>query len=151
MYVKIKDNNIERYPYSLSDFRREFPNISIPDEIPINLQIELGVFKVRSIPRPNSEIDDYIESYPINNFGFWEQSWVARQLSPIELAERIEKKWEQVRELRDQILAETDQTQLPDRPIDEDLRLAYADYRQSLRDITLQTDPFNIEWPERPE
>jgi hypothetical protein len=151
MYIRIKENKIAQYPYSLLDFRAEFPNLSIPSEIPLNLQIELGVFKVKATPKPVSDTEEYIESDPVNNFGFWEQSWVARELSPIELAERIEKKWEQVRELRDQILEETDQTQLPDRPIDEDLRLAYADYRQSLRDITLQPDPFNIEWPERPE
>lgn len=44
-------------------------------------------------------------------------------------------------------LAACDWTQLPDAPID---RQVWADYRQALRDITLQTDPFAIVWPQEP-
>lgn len=56
--------------------------------------------------------------------------------------------WSAVRERRDQKLLESDWTQLPDVPLET--KNAWATYRQALRDVTQQTDPFNIVWPEKP-
>ena len=56
-----------------------------------------------------------------------------------------ETQWPIVRYERDKRLASTDWTQLPDVPIST--KEAWAVYRQALRDITLQADPFNIVWP----
>lgn len=55
--------------------------------------------------------------------------------------------WAEVRAERNALLAACDWTQLPDAPVDA---VAWADYRQALRDITLQDDPFNITWPKEP-
>lgn len=41
---------------------------------------------------------------------------------------------------------ETDWTQLPDVP--ESDQVSWREYRQQLRDITLQPDPFSLVWPE---
>jgi hypothetical protein len=50
-----------------------------------------------------------------------------------------------VRATRDQLLKDTDWTQVADVPVDKP---AYVIYRQALRDITLQEGfPFNVEWP----
>lgn len=56
--------------------------------------------------------------------------------------------WPIVRQERDRLLASTDWTQLPDVPLAT--KEAWAVYRQALRDVTLQPDPFNITWPEVP-
>ena len=56
-----------------------------------------------------------------------------------------ETQWIVVRAERDKRLSATDWTQLPDVPLET--QLLYRDYRQALRDITLQPDPFNILWP----
>lgn len=61
----------------------------------------------------------------------------------------IEYQWEIVKQRRDVLLLETDWTQLPDVPIETTEK--YKSYRQQLRDITLQPDPFNIVWPIKPE
>lgn len=51
---------------------------------------------------------------------------------------------------RDQLLQETDWTQLNDIP--EETKLKYKNYRQSLRDITIQSEfPIKINWPIKPE
>ncbi len=51
----------------------------------------------------------------------------------------------QIRQQRDQLLAECDWRSLPDAPGDRDAWLAY---RQQLRDITQQLGfPDNIKWP----
>jgi Phage tail assembly chaperone protein len=54
-----------------------------------------------------------------------------------------------VKRLRNKKLAETDWTQMPDIP--SDMREAWAAYRQALRDVPEQTDPFEIEWPAPPK
>lgn len=56
-------------------------------------------------------------------------------------------RWNLIRSDRTKRLAACDWTQLPDAPVDAD---AWTSYRQALRDITEQTDPFNIVWPETP-
>lgn len=56
--------------------------------------------------------------------------------------------WQSVRARRDRLLQESDWTQLPDVPLAT--KEAWAVYRQALRDITLQPDPFNITWPTPP-
>lgn len=55
--------------------------------------------------------------------------------------------WALVRAQRNALLASCDWTQLPDSPVD---KTAWATYRQELRDITTQSDPFDIQWPVEP-
>jgi hypothetical protein len=56
-----------------------------------------------------------------------------------------ETQWAVVRSQRDALLAASDWTQLLDINIPN--KSAWAVYRQNLRDITKQADPFNIAWP----
>lgn len=56
--------------------------------------------------------------------------------------------WVVVKSQRKQLLVSSDWTQLPDVAIAT--KEAWAAYRQLLRDITLQSDPFNITWPTPP-
>ena len=59
-----------------------------------------------------------------------------------------ETEWPLIRSKRDQLLLACDWTQLPDVPLAT--KEAWAAYRQILRDITDQPDPFNIVWPVAP-
>lgn len=56
--------------------------------------------------------------------------------------------WVEVRSRRDALLAKSDWTQLPDVSLATQLR--WQPYRQSLRDISQQLDPYNIVWPVTP-
>jgi hypothetical protein len=56
--------------------------------------------------------------------------------------------WDGVRDQRNQLLQQSDWTQLPDVPIDT--KEAWAVYRQALRVVTDPPDPFNIVWPVAP-
>lgn len=40
--------------------------------------------------------------------------------------------------------------QLTDAPVSDTEAQQWASYRQALRDITTQSDPFNIQWPVPP-
>jgi hypothetical protein len=62
-----------------------------------------------------------------------------------------EQKWEQIKLWRNQELAFTDWTQLPDSPLSPELKQAWADYRQALRDIPQQANyPAEINMPLQP-
>ena len=56
--------------------------------------------------------------------------------------------WVVIKQQRNQLLLASDWTQLPDVPLAT--KEVWAAYRQVLRDITTQTDPFNITWPVSP-
>ncbi len=50
---------------------------------------------------------------------------------------------------RDQLISETDWTQMDDSPLSIDSKAMYKEYRRQLRDITNQDGfPTNINWPE---
>lgn len=59
-----------------------------------------------------------------------------------------ETQWPVVRAQRNARLSASDWTQLPDVPLAT--KEAWAAYRQALRDVTLQPDPFAIIWPVSP-
>ena len=67
--------------------------------------------------------------------------------SPAATDAEIETQWIIIRAERNNLLAASDWTQLPDVAVDA---AAWATYRQALRDITTQADPFAIVWPESP-
>lgn len=87
-----------------------------------------------------------VPSRPSPAFQFNAQAW---QWSDPRTPERqVADVWQQVRAQRDRTLAACDWTQLPDVP--HTVQRAWQAYRQALRDITQQPDPFKIEWPEQP-
>ena len=59
--------------------------------------------------------------------------------------------WMVTRSERDVKLQACDWTVLPDVPMDASKKTEWETYRQELRDITDQSDPFNITWPSPPE
>lgn len=66
-------------------------------------------------------------------------------IEPINAAEQMA----DVRARRNALLARSDWTQLPDVPLADGARAKWATYRQALRDVPAQGDPFDIKWPVR--
>ena len=56
----------------------------------------------------------------------------------------IAREWAGIRQERNLLLAESDWTRLDDTTADKE---AWATYRQALRDITLQPNPLEVQWP----
>jgi hypothetical protein len=77
--------------------------------------------------------------------GVWTQNYIVSDLGADASAEKVGAQWAVVRAERNKLLAACDWTQLPDASADA---AAWATYRQALRDITSQANPFNIIWPE---
>lgn len=68
-------------------------------------------------------------------------------LTPTVLRLSEEEAWLAIRRHRNRLLSESDWTQLPDANTDKEL---WASYRQVLRDLPNQTDPYSIVWPSPP-
>ena len=69
------------------------------------------------------------------------------QMANIAEQAKANEQWEKVRIKRDRLLLESDYTQLADFTGDAAL---WRTYRQALRDVTSQSDPFNINYPDKP-
>lgn len=61
-----------------------------------------------------------------------------------------ETEWINVRQQRDKKLLNSDWTQVSDNALTTQKKQEWITYRQALRDITNQPDPFTIEWPIKP-
>lgn len=147
MYLRIINNEIN-YPYSLQKLREDNPHSSFPSEMTEVLMNEFNIFEVRSTPKPNNHTKNISEGTPLLVEGVYYQNWEVTDASSEEINLRIESKWDEIREIRNSLLQECDWTQLGDIP--SETKEIWTIYRQNLRDITNQSNPFSIEWPVKP-
>jgi hypothetical protein len=148
MYVLAPNAIIEKYPYSIGELRRDNSQTSFPAKPTDALLAEYNVFPVE---RTDIPVVDYTQAVtevdPQLVDGVWVQTWTVTDRTAEEVAQIEADQWANVRIERNTKLAACDWTQLPDAPID---RQVWAIYRQALRDITDQADPFSIVWPPEP-
>ena len=151
-YAQIQNDNIIKIHNSLPESWNNISNLYALDESELYDLSWSGnegckFYPVTETPRP-----DYDPLYEISGPTYTIddtnhkviQSWTTTPVSN-------ERAWEIVRQIRNQKLYSTDWTQLPDSPLDSTTKNNYSIYRQQLRDITQQPDPFNIQWPTLPE
>ena len=147
MYLRII-NNVINYPYTIKDLKAAHRNITFPNELGDETMVEFDLYEVRQTPKPNDYTKNITEETPILVDGVYYQNWVQVNASESEIEYRLENQWFVIREIRNELLSECDWTQLSDIP--SETKAIWSEYRQSLRDITSQTNPFNITWPVKP-
>jgi hypothetical protein len=147
MYLRIINNEIS-YPYTIKDLKAAHRNITFPNEIGEETMTQFGLYEVEQTPKPNDYTKNITEGTPILTDGVYYQNWIQVNASESEIDYRLENQWFVVREIRNELLSECDWTQLSDIP--SETKVIWSEYRQSLRDITSQTNPFNITWPVKP-
>jgi hypothetical protein len=155
-YLRIINDEIH-YPFSLYTLISEYYNTSFPEKIETIDLSEYNIYMVNDLTKPSDENFTKIvnESTPILTNGQYYQNWIVEN-APIEYTESMvqnknDVQWYQIRSIRNTYLTECDWTQLPDSPLTIEKKQEWTVYRQSLRDITNQEDPFNIIWPTKPE
>lgn len=148
-YILVKDNKIV-YPYSINKLRMDNPNTSFPESIDDKFFEDFGLFRVLPTGHEYNYKKTFTEVTPKLIDGVWTQQWEVRDATEQEIEERLSLRWDEVRVTRNRLLTESDWTQLDDAPFDSTKKSLWKKYRQDLRDITKQSDPFNITWPVKP-
>ena len=151
-YVKTTpDGTLEQYPYTLTDLRRQYKNISWPKQISDETAAKFDVYPVTPSPQPADRYDINIERTAVKQDTTWVEQWLETPATPEQIAERTEAKAAAVRADRNQRLASCDWTQLADSPLDADGKAAWALYRETLRMVPQQQGfPWNVQWPPEP-
>jgi hypothetical protein len=156
LLVKTSNGQVEQFPYTLGDLRRDNPQTSFPKKIGDAILASYGIFHVMPDARP--ECDPLVQTVvrdaePHNNetavdeetgetyeTGRWVIGYTVVN-KPQDQAEQA------VRNKRDQLLQSTDWQALSDKTMGE----AMTTYRQALRDVPDQDGfPFTVVWPEKP-
>jgi hypothetical protein len=148
MHARIHNNQVVEYP--IINLRQRLPDVSLPADLSNDESLPLSFVYVRPVPPPecNPATHKLVQYPPRQVNGHWESGYDAVPLSAEERIEVEANKSAEARLMRDQKLAECDWTQLPDAPVD---KVAWAVYRQALRDVTKQPGfPISINWPEAP-
>jgi len=131
----------------VGDYRSLFPNTSFGSNGPTDEFLTENSAKRVNLFRPyDSATQKLVACDPVIE-GDWVYTVAVENLTQDELDARDDAQWVVVRADRDQRLADSDWTQLPDSSA---VAADWTTYRQSLRDITSQADPFDITWPLKP-
>jgi len=139
LYVKVTNGSIQ-YPYTIGQLRKDNPNTSFPAYISADTLASYDVYAIQEVPAP--EVDPLTQRHeqtnPVLVDGKWTQVWRVVQLPENQATVNVRAK-------RNQLLADSDWTQLADSPVDKD---AWAVYREALRTLPQQAGfPYSVTWP----
>ena len=153
LLVKTSNGQIEQFPYTLGDLRRDNPNTSFPKKIGDAILASHGIYHV--MPETQPAYDSLVQTLvrdpePNNNetavdedtgetykTGRWVICYTVEN-KPQDQAETF------VRNKRDGLLSDTDWMALSDNTMSPEM----ATYRQALRDVTAQEGfPYSVIWP----
>ena len=143
MYAKINGTEIEQYPYTLNDLRREHPNVSFPAEITDAMKEKYGIADVNENAKPSFDpLTENIAEAPMTIVdGVVQINYIKKAFSEEEQAFNV-------RSQRNSNLRGSDWMALNDVTMPE----KWKTYRQALRDIPEQSGfPSNVAWPEPPD
>ena len=150
MYVKVIDGNIEEFPYTLLQLRRDNKNTSFPKVIPEETLNSFNVYSVVS-----KAIDEFnnqthfakADALPVLNNNVWELSYTVTAIPQSEIDQKNAQSVSDKRSIRNGLLAETDWMALSDVTMPD----SWKTYRQQLRDLPAQSGFPNIDFPTKPE
>lgn len=148
-YAKLDaDGKLERYPYTLTDLRRDNKQTSFERNITQETALAFNCVPVTQTAPPT---DDYTKNYERsarNNAGTWEEQWIESDATSEQVTERTTSKANEARQQRTTKLTDSDWTQLVDSTAD---KAAWATYRSALRDLpAAEGFPHTMTWPTEP-
>jgi hypothetical protein len=149
MYLKLENGNI-RYPYTISELKLENPNTSFPAVLTNEVLESFDVYYVEATEYTDDYTKNIEEGTPILSDSSYIQVWNITDATEDEISAKLEEKWVEIRIMRDTLLAQSDWTQFQDSPISGTTLVEWQTYRQSLRDVTSQQNPYNLSWPAKP-
>jgi hypothetical protein len=148
-YVQAQGDTFIRHIFDVEPTQWDADNYCYARRLTEEQIVHFGVHKKQIVTPPyHDAATQHLEEGPALLIdGVWTQNYIVTDLSADESAEKVGAQWNVIRAERNKLLVESDWTQLPDAPVDA---AAWATYRQALRDVTTQANPFAIVWPQGP-
>lgn len=160
MFAEINGNKVVTWPYDYDTLIKQNPDTSFPSGIDFIAMHQGSVagkagnalVRVSVKPEPAYNHATHIlvpADTPELEGEEWVLGWKMVALTAEQAATASSQKAQQVRAGRNQMLRESDWTQVADAPVDI---TAWAAYRQALRDVPAQPGfPWEVTWPQQPE
>jgi hypothetical protein len=148
-YVQAQGDNFIRHIFDVEPTQWDADNYCYARALTPEQVEHFGVHKKQIVTPPyHDPATQSLEEGPaVLVDGVWTQNYLVSELDADASAAKVSAQWNVIRAERNKLLVESDWTQLPDASADAP---AWATYRQALRDITTQVNPFAIVWPESP-
>jgi hypothetical protein len=146
-YVQANGDTFVRHIHDVEPTRWDEDNFCRVVKLTPEQVVQFGVYQLKLVTPPYFDPATQVreEGPAVLIDGVWTQNYIVSDLSADESAAKVGAQWIVIRAERNKLLAASDWTQLPDASADA---AAWATYRQALRDITTQDNPFSIVWPE---
>lgn len=153
--VKVKNGQVERFPYPLGQLFRDNPSTSFPRNVQNTDLSFYGVYEVEVEDAPAVDEKNYNtvrSEIPVEVSGKWVLQWDVVEKTEEEKQKYYDGFAKMARSNRDTLLSESDWVVAKAYEIGEPVPINWATYRQALRDITAQEGfPYNVSWPTKPE
>jgi len=148
-YVQAQGDTFIRHIFDVEPTQWDADNYCYARRLTEEQVVHFGVHKKQIVTPPYHDpaTQSLEEGSALLIDGVWTQNYIVTDLDADESAAKVGAQWTVIRAERNKLLAASDWTQLPDASADT---AAWATYRQALRDITTQANPFAIVWPESP-
>lgn len=162
-YINTETNE---YPITEGHLRSLYPNTSFTDpfiapepfaHVSESLKPEITNYAVQTYRelQPRLEAGKYYRAWEVvSKFKeYTDSEGIVHTVEDQEAAAiqaRINARWAEIRADRDSLLVSTDWWVTKAIEVGDQITEQQRNYRQALRDITLQEDPFNIVWPTKP-
>lgn len=156
MYAKIVDGQVNKYPYSILELRKDNPQVSYPENPNEEVLKSLGIFFVtpKNPPAHERATQRCDRVLPTFQNGKWVETWQISELSDTEKEQVKAEKEQEVRATRDGfLLSKVDSiSHIRWSVMAEEQKEAVLAYRQALLDVPQQEGfPWEVSWPEPPE
>jgi hypothetical protein len=148
-YIQVENSEVKGYPRPIPQNWADVSNFYLLDDEKLR---SYGWFPVRFVPNPNKTENSVVtgQTFVIEGTEVVQYEQV-REKTQQEIDQETTTMWQNIRSKRNTLLLGSDWTQLVDCPLTEEKKTEWQMYRQQLRDITNQEDPYNISWPTEPE
>ena len=152
MYVKITNNAVDQYPYTVGNLRSDNPNTSFPKKVPTATLEAWGVHSVVVVDEPSYDAMTHkvvSADSPTLVGGSWTITKTVVALTAEEIQANSDAEAMVVRMKRDDLIEKTDFYALSDVVMTDEM----AAYRQALRDISSHASfPYlqDSDWPVKP-
>ena len=147
-YIQVENGVAKGYPRPLPQNWADVSNFYLLEDEHLR---QYGWYPLRFVPATKTENDVVTGQNFVVDGNEVVQYEQIRSKTQEELDQETNQFWENIRIERNELLFQCDWTQLSDSPLTQEKKTEWQIYRQELRDITNQSNPYNIVWPTKPE